>query len=108
MGLFDIPRGRPVDLEPVALRVREIDRKRRPVIDCRYTLNAGIDRRYSVHALRHSIAVHLLDAGLGVEFVKDHLGHVNIQNTMIYAQVTDRQRREGFRKMELASEVVKV
>jgi site-specific recombinase XerD len=49
-----------------------------------------------------------LDAGHGVEFVKDHLGHVNIQNTMIYAQVTDRQRREGFRRMELATEVVKV
>jgi integrase/recombinase XerD len=58
--------------------------------------------------LRHSIAVHLLEAGHGVEFVQDHLGHVNIQNTMIYACVTDRQRKGGFRWMELASEVVKI
>ena len=74
----------------------------------RYAKKAKIDARYSVHALRHSIAVHSLEAGLGVEFVQDHLGHVNIQNTMVYAKVTDRQRREGFRKMELSSEVVKV
>lgn len=73
-----------------------------------YARKAGIASTYSVHALRHSIATHLLDAGHGVEFVKDHLGHVNIQNTMIYAQVTDRQRREGFRRMELTTEVVKV
>ena len=29
-------------------------------------------------------------------------------HTMVYAQITDRQRREGFRKMELSCEVVKV
>ena len=73
-----------------------------------YAKKAKLNPAYSVHALRHSIATHLLEAGHGVEFVKDHLGHVNIQNTMVYAQVTDRQRREGFRKMELSSEIVKV
>ena len=73
-----------------------------------YAKKAKIPPAYSVHCLRHSIAVHLLEAGHGVEFVQDHLGHVNIQNTMIYARVTDRQRKEGFRRMELASEVVKV
>ena len=73
-----------------------------------YAKKAKIPAEYSVHSLRHSIAVHLLDAGHGVEFVQDHLGHKNIQNTMIYARVSDRQRKEGFRRMELASEVVKV
>jgi integrase len=73
-----------------------------------YAKRARLDAKYSVHALRHSIATHLLEAGHGIEFVKDHLGHVNIQNTMIDAQMTDRQRREGFRRMELAAEVVKV
>ena len=73
-----------------------------------YAKKAKIPPVYSVHCLRHSIAVHLLEAGHGVEFVQDHLGHVNIQNTMIYARVTDRQRKEGFRRMELAGEVVKV
>jgi site-specific recombinase XerD len=31
------------------------------------------------HALRHAIAVHLLDAGADVAFVQDRLGHANIQ-----------------------------
>ena len=35
------------------------------------------------HSLRHSVAVHLLDAGADVAFVQDRLGHANIQNTMI-------------------------
>ena len=37
------------------------------------------------HCLRHSIATHLIDSGADVLFVKDWLGHSNIQNTMVYA-----------------------
>jgi len=40
------------------------------------------------HCLKHSIATHLLDAGADLAFVKDWLGHANIQNTTIYAQLT--------------------
>ena len=36
------------------------------------------------HCLRHSIAAYLLDAGADVAFVRDRLGHANIQNTMVY------------------------
>lgn len=38
-----------------------------------YAQTAGITGR-SIHALRHSIAVHLLEAGRGIEYVADHLG----------------------------------
>lgn len=52
------------------------------------------------HALRHSIAVHLLDAGADVAYVQDRLGHANIQNTMIYLRFTtgtrDAQTRQFF------------
>src|SRR5205814_3954134 len=40
------------------------------------------------HCLKHSIATHLLDAGGDLAFVKDWLGHANIQNTTIYARLT--------------------
>jgi integrase/recombinase XerD len=50
------------------------------------------------HALRHAIAVHLLDAD--VAFVQDRLGHANIQNTMVYMRYTtvtrDAQTRHLF------------
>jgi site-specific recombinase XerD len=52
------------------------------------------------HALRHAIAVHLLDAGAGVAFVQDRLGHANIQNTMVHMRYTtitrDAQTRHLF------------
>ena len=52
------------------------------------------------HALRHAIAVHLLDAGAAVAFVQDRLGHANIQNTMVYMRYTtvtrDAQTRQLF------------
>jgi site-specific recombinase XerD len=40
------------------------------------------------HCLKHSIAIHLLDAGADLAFVKDWLGHANMQNTTLYAQLT--------------------
>ena len=52
------------------------------------------------HALRHAIAVPLLDAGADVAFVQDRLGHANIQNTMVYMRYTtvtrDAQTRQLF------------
>src|SRR5215467_13293368 len=39
------------------------------------------------HCLKHSIATYLLDAGTDLAFVKDWLGHANIQNTTIYARL---------------------
>ena len=40
------------------------------------------------HCLKHSIATYLLDAGADLGFVKDWLGHANIQNTTIYARLS--------------------
>jgi len=74
----------------------------------RYAREAGLDSRYSVHCLRHSIATHLLEAGEGIEFVRDHLGHKNIQNTMVYAQITDKRREEVYRRLEDSDEIAKI
>lgn len=74
----------------------------------RYARKAGLDSKFSVHCLRHSIAVHLLETGEGIEFVRDHLGHKNIQNTMVYAQITDKRREEVFKRIEGSSKIAKV
>ena len=73
-----------------------------------YADKAGLAGQFSVKALRHSIATHLLEAGQGIEYVQDHLGHVNIQNTMIYARITDRRREKVFQQLERSSEIVKL
>lgn len=73
-----------------------------------YAREADLDPRFTVHSLRHSIATHLLEAGAEIAFIKDHLGHKNIQNTMIYAQITDRKREEEYRKLEESGEIARI
>jgi integrase/recombinase XerD len=51
------------------------------------------------HILKHSIATHLLDAGADLAFVRDWLGHANIQNTLIYARLTTVTRDSTARKV---------
>jgi site-specific recombinase XerD len=72
-----------------------------------YVKLAGLDN-YSVHALRHSIAVHLLDAGRGIEFISDHLRHRNIQNTRIYAQISNPLREQTFRDLERHPKIIRL
>ena len=58
------------------------------------------------HSLRHSIATHLLDAGADVAFVRDWLGHSNIQNTMVYAQLTTTTRDQAARSLFTSPQVI--
>ena len=39
------------------------------------------------------------DAGAGIRFVRDWLGHGNMQNTLIYACLTSRTRNENTRRL---------
>jgi len=63
-------------------------------------------KRCHFHALKHSIATHMLEANFEIMEVRDHLGHANIQNTTIYAQVTSKKREEFQRRMMRASKIV--
>ena len=58
------------------------------------------------HCLKHSIATHLLDAGGDLAFVKDWLGHANIQNTTIYARLTTATLDSTARKVFASHRVV--
>ena len=58
------------------------------------------------HALRHAIAVHLLDAGADVAFVQDRLGHATIQNTMVYMRYITVTRDAHKRKLFASHRVV--
>jgi len=43
--------------------------------------------KVSLHHLRHSIATHLLENGMSIEFVREFLGHSNLEATQIYTKV---------------------
>jgi site-specific recombinase XerD len=51
------------------------------------------DKRHP-HVLRHSIAVHMAEDGVPVEYVQQHLRHRKIDNTMVYFQITNKRRHE--------------
>lgn len=54
-----------------------------------------IPERISPHCLRHSKAMHLLQAGVNLVYIRDILGHVSIQTTEIYARADSKQKREA-------------
>jgi site-specific recombinase XerD len=66
----------------------------------RYAAAANLpsDRRHP-HVLRHSIAVHLLNAGWDLIDVQHWLGHASITSTQIYAQVSNFRLNKQFRAL---------
>lgn len=54
-----------------------------------------IPERISPHCLRHSKAMHLLQAGVNLVYIRDILGHVSMQTTEIYARADSKQKREA-------------
>lgn len=67
----------------------------------RYVRNAHVadpdlvPAKVSPHSLRHSKAMHLLQAGVNLVYIRDILGHVSIQTTEIYARADSKQKREA-------------
>jgi len=98
------------DHSPILFPSRQgnpISRKTLHKLMGKYGERAGLPKRKRhFHVLKHSIATHLLDAGADIMFVKDWLGHKNIQNTLVYAQLTDGRRDEEARRLFASPKVV--
>jgi integrase/recombinase XerD len=54
-----------------------------------------IPDKISCHSLRHSKAMHLLQAGVNLVYIRDILGHQSVTTTEVYARVDSKQKREA-------------
>src|SRR6266849_545333 len=59
----------------------------------------------SPHLFRHSCAVHLLEAGVDVNVIRGWLGHVSLDTTNRYAEITLRAKEAALRLCEPSSDV---
>ncbi len=61
---------------------------------------AQIDKRVSMHTLRHSFATHLLEQKVDIRVIQVLLGHKKIETTALYAQVATDLLREVISPLE--------
>jgi integrase/recombinase XerD len=77
-----------------------LKKRRIQALFTRYRDAAGLRPDLTCHSLRHAIATHLLDAGVSLEVIQDHLGHQSIRSTSIYARITSHRRAALFAELE--------
>lgn len=57
-------------------------------------------RRVTPHIFRHTAACHLLEAGVEVNVIREWLGHVSLETTNRYTELTLRAKEEALRACE--------
>lgn len=61
--------------------------------------SAIVPPKVKAHMLRHSKAMHLLQAGVNLIYIRDFLGHVDLKTTEIYARVDTEMKRKAIENL---------
>jgi len=61
----------------------------------RWKIKAGIEKHISFHVSRHTFATLGLTSGIDLYTMSKLLGHSDIKNTQIYAQIIDQKKKEA-------------
>ncbi|MEE4248678.1 MAG: site-specific integrase [Kangiellaceae bacterium] len=57
-------------------------------------IDAGLNKKMSMHTLRHSFAAHLLEDKVDIRVIQTLLGHSKLETTALYAQVASKLLQE--------------
>ena len=77
------------------LTTRQLNRVCHAAVDL-----AEIDKRVSLHTLRHSFATHLLEQKVDIRVIQVLLGHSKLNTTALYSQVATRTLRDVVSPLE--------
>jgi integrase/recombinase XerD len=59
-----------------------------------------VPSKVNTHMFRHSKAMHLLQAGVNLVYIRDFLGHVDLKTTDIYARADTEMKRKAIEKIQ--------
>lgn len=95
MPVFTSATGRPLTRFGIYKRVRQHAARFESTAAARSPA-----RRITPHVFRHTAAVHLLEAGVEVNVIRGWLGHVSLETTNRYAEITVRMKAAAMKLCE--------
>jgi len=86
-ALFISVKGRRMETQSMVIRLKILQQR---------TDNIELQQKdIALHTLRHSIATHLLEAGMELESIRKFLGHSSLESTQVYTHLVSRSLGEG-------------